>query len=153
MYWFSFFHCYLYIPVAVFNAWLFLAGNRWDEDNTNTKSSKKNNKPCVDALQGWGEKCCLLNEGAPTAVWPCKYTGLPEILVAKLVKAVMEDKRQFIKHQSTLKHNNDLVKSKIKTTLPIWLLTIRWEAERQPGALELSGGGGGIMFSIWLTLI
>lgn len=84
-----------------FNAWIFNKALRWQQFRaTNKKSSKENNKPCVDALQGWGEKCCLLNEGAPTAVWPCKYTGLPEILVAKLVKAVMEDKQQFvIQHQ------------------------------------------------------
>lgn len=33
------------------------------------------------------------------------------------------------------------------------LLTILCEAERYPGALEPSGGGGAIIFSIWPMLM
>lgn len=88
----------------------------------------------MDALHGWGEKCCLLNEGVPTAVWPCKYTGLPEILVAKLVKAVMEDKQHVIRHQmseTTTIHGQ----RKIKT---IYQSDCWPSAERQSGSLGLS---------------
>ena len=44
-----------------------------------------------EAPQGRGEKCWRLKEGGPPGAEPCRYTGLPVMLVVKLVSAVEEE--------------------------------------------------------------